>query len=145
MRALLQRVTSASVTVGGETVGAIEDGFLVLLGVHHDDDESAAVQMAEKIANLRVFTDDDGKMNVSLLEAGGEALVVSQFTLYADTRRGRRPSFVDAAQSDKAEPLVDAVIARLEALGIRTTSGVFGAHMDVALVNDGPVTILLEL
>jgi D-aminoacyl-tRNA deacylase len=145
LRALLQRVTEASVTVDGEVVGSIGGGFLVLLGVHHDDDASTASQIADKIANLRVFTDPDGKMNLSLRDTGGAALVVSQFTLYADTRRGRRPSFVDAAAPEAAEPLVLEVISRLDALGVVTASGVFGAHMDVALVNDGPVTILLEI
>ena len=132
-------------TVDGSVVGEIGAGFLVLLGVHHDDTPVVAAQMADKIANLRVFTDPDGKMNLSLLDAGGSALVVSQFTLYADTSRGRRPSFVDAARPEVAEPLVREVIARLESSGVVVSSGVFGAHMDVALVNDGPVTILLEL
>jgi D-tyrosyl-tRNA(Tyr) deacylase len=145
VRALVQRVSSASVVVDGSTVGSIAGGFLVLLGVHHDDTVEVAAQMADKIANLRVFNDDHGKMNLSLLDAGGEALVVSQFTLYADTRRGRRPSFVDAAAPEVAEPLVRAVIDALAARGIGVASGVFGAHMDVTLVNDGPVTILLEL
>ena len=145
MRALLQRVSSASVVVDGVEVAAVGTGFLVLLGVHHDDTDDTAVQMADKIANLRVFTDDEGKMNLSVLDTGGEVLVVSQFTLYADARKGRRPSFVDAAPPEHAEPLVRAVIDALTTRGIGVSSGVFGAQMDVSLVNDGPVTILLEL
>ncbi len=145
MRALVQRVSSSSVVVDGEEVGAIGDGLLVLLGVRTGDDANIASQMADKIANLRIFTDVDGKMNRSLLDTGGEALVVSQFTLYADTRRGRRPSFVEAAPPDEAEPLVRAVVDALASRGIGVASGVFGAHMEVGLVNDGPVTILLEL
>jgi len=145
VRALLQRVSSASVVVDGVEVAAVGTGFLVLLGVHHDDTDDTAVQMADKIANLRVFTDDEGKMNLSVLDTGGEVLVVSQFTLYADARKGRRPSFVDAAPPEHAEPLVRAVIDALTTRGIGVSSGVFGAQMDVSLVNDGPVTILLEL
>jgi D-aminoacyl-tRNA deacylase len=145
VRALLQRVSSAAVVVDGMQVGSIGPGFLALIGVHRSDTPEAAQQTAEKIANLRVFTDDEGKMNRSVLDIGGEVLVVSQFTLYADAKRGRRPSFVDAAPPDEAEPLVQAVIDTLAARGIGVASGVFGAHMDVSLVNDGPVTILLEL
>lgn len=144
MRALVQRVSSASVVVGDSSVAAIGHGLLVFVGVHHDDDETTALSIADKVANLRVFTDADDKMNLSLLDVAGEALVVSQFTLYADTRRGRRPSFVDAARPEVAEPLVRSLIARLEALGVPVSSGVFGAHMEVSLTNDGPVTILLE-
>jgi D-tyrosyl-tRNA(Tyr) deacylase len=143
VRALLQRVSSASVDVGGDRVASIGNGFVVLLGVHRDDSPDDALEIADKIANLRAFPDAEGKMNVSLLDISGAALVVSQFTLYADTRRGRRPSFVDAARPDVAEPLVDAVVTHLRALGVPVSTGVFGAHMDVALVNDGPVTILL--
>ena len=145
MRALIQRVSSASVVVDGATVGAIGRGLLVLLGVHQGDTSDLAAQMADKIANLRIFNDAAGKMNLSLLDLGGEALVVSQFTLYADTRRGRRPSFVDTAAPAVAEPLVRAVVDALAARGIGVASGRFGAHMDVALVNEGPVTILLEV
>jgi len=144
VRALVQRVSSASVVVDGETVGSISQGFLILVGVHHDDDETSAIAIADKVANLRVFTDADGNMNLSLLDTSGAALVVSQFTLYADTGRGRRPSFVDAAAPEVAEPLVVAVGDRLRELGVAVSSGIFGAHMEVALVNDGPVTILLE-
>jgi len=145
VRALVQRVSSASVVVDGARVGAIDSGFLVLVGVHHGDTPEIAQQMADKIANLRVFTDEEGKMNLSVLDNGGQILVVSQFTLYADTKRGRRPSFVDAAPPAIAEPLVQNLIGALAARGIGVASGVFGAHMDVGLVNDGPVTILLEL
>jgi D-tyrosyl-tRNA(Tyr) deacylase len=144
VRALVQRVSSASVVVDGATVGSIGLGLLVLLGVRVGDEPASADAIVDKIANLRVFTDDDGKMNLSLLDISGEVLVVSQFTLYADTRRGRRPSFVDAAPPEIAEPLVEAVIGGLSARGLGVSSGVFGAHMEVALVNDGPVTILLE-
>jgi D-tyrosyl-tRNA(Tyr) deacylase len=118
--------------------------LLVLLGVHRSDDERQANYIAEKIAGLRIFSDSYGQMNENVEEAHGEVLVVSQFTLYGDTRRGRRPSFVEAAGPDLAEPLVRGVIDRLTGLGIPTSSGVFGAHMDVELINDGPVTILLD-
>lgn len=118
--------------------------MLVLLGVHFSDTEREAVYVVEKLANLRVFADDDGQMNRSILEAGGEALIVSQFTLYADTRKGRRPSFVEAARPEVAEPLVRAVVEGLASRGVPTQTGVFGAHMDVELTNDGPVTVLIE-
>jgi D-tyrosyl-tRNA(Tyr) deacylase len=144
VRAVVQRVSRASVRVSGEIVGEIWHGLLVLVGVHRDDGEAEAGQIADKIANLRIFPDDDGKMNRSVLEAGGAVLVVSQFTLYGDTRRGRRPSFVDAAPPEAAQPLVDLVTGRLRDLGISTAQGVFGAHMEVELTNDGPVTILVE-
>lgn len=144
MRALIQRVTRAAVHVGSDPVAEIGRGVLVLVGVHGDDTEQDAEYVADKTANLRIFADDDGKMNRSLLETGGEALVVSQFTLYADTHRGRRPSFVDAALAEVADPLVTHVAARLGELGIPTQTGEFGAHMTVDLTNDGPVTILIE-
>jgi D-tyrosyl-tRNA(Tyr) deacylase len=144
VRAIVQRVSRAAVRVGGETVGEIGPGLLVFLGVHGDDTESEAAAIADKIANLRVLADDDGRMNRSVLSSGGGVLVVSQFTLYADTRRGRRPSFIAAATPETAEPLVDAVGARLAGLGIPTAGGVFGAHMEVELTNDGPVTLILE-
>jgi D-tyrosyl-tRNA(Tyr) deacylase len=134
----------ASVSVGGQTVAEIGAGILLLVGVGHDDDEKAAAVVADKVANLRIFSDDEGKMNRSMLDIGGEVLVVSQFTLYADTRRGRRPSFVDAAPPEGAEPLVGAVAQRLSELGLRVETGVFGAHMEVELTSDGPVTILIE-
>jgi D-tyrosyl-tRNA(Tyr) deacylase len=139
MRALIQRVSRASVTVDGERVAAIGPGLLVLLGITHDDDESIADRLADKVAALRVFEDAEGKMNESL-GRDRDVLVVSQFTLYGDGRKGNRPSFVAAARPEHAEPLYERFRARLRAQG-----GVFGAHMDVELVNDGPVTILLEL
>lgn len=144
MRALIQRVTQASVTVEGEVVGAIEAGLVILLGVGQDDDESAAVLLADKIVRLRIFADADGKFNHSLLDAGGAALVVSQFTLFADTRKGRRPSFVQAAPPERAAPLVERFCAALRAHGVVVETGRFGAMMQVALVNDGPVTIWLD-
>jgi D-tyrosyl-tRNA(Tyr) deacylase len=144
MRALVQRVTSASVTVGGEVVGAIDDGLLVLVGVTHDDDASHAAKLASKVANLRVFDDDDGVMNRSLLDTGGGALVVSQFTLYGDTVKGRRPSWVAAAKPEVAEPLVELFVSEVAALGVPVATGRFRADMQVALVNDGPVTLMLE-
>ena len=145
MRALVQRVREASVTVEGETVGAIGPGLLVLLGVREGDTEAQAAWTASKIAALRVFPDADGRMNLSLRETGGEALVVSQFTLYGSLRKGTRPSFTQAARPDEAERLYERTVALLaDALGRPVPTGRFGAKMDVALVNDGPVTILLE-
>ena len=145
MRAILQRVTGGSVTVAGEKVAQINFGYVILLGVGPEDTPEIARELAEKAAYLRVFEDDAGKMNRSLLDVNGEAIVVSQFTLYADTSRGRRPSFINAAKPELAEPLVDVFIARLREFGISTQQGVFGAHMVVDIRNDGPVTILLEL
>jgi len=144
VRVLLQRVTAASVTVEGSVVGEIGAGLCLLVGVTHADDPAAATKLAAKVANLRVFDDDKGVMNRSLLDTGGAALVISQFTLYGDTARGRRPSWVDAARPEQAAPLVDAFARDLGALGVPVASGLFGAHMEVALVNDGPVTLLLE-
>jgi D-aminoacyl-tRNA deacylase len=144
VRALIQRVSRASVHVDGDLVSEIGRGLLVLLAVHADDDDSQATYMADKLANIRIFPDDDGHMNLSVQQIDGEVLVISQFTLYADTRRGRRPSFVRAAEPRFAEPLVHGVVNRLTGLGVKTSSGVFGAHMDVELVNDGPVTLMLE-
>jgi D-aminoacyl-tRNA deacylase len=144
MRALVQRVTGARVRIQGEVVGEIGPGLCVLVGVTHDDDGATADRLAEKVWNLRVFADADGVMNVPLADAGGEALVVSQFTLYGDTRRGRRPSWVAAAPPAVAEPLVDAFAAALRDLGATVATGRFGADMQVELVNDGPVTLLLE-
>jgi D-tyrosyl-tRNA(Tyr) deacylase len=144
MRALVQRVTSASVTVGGEVVGAIGAGLLVLVGVTHDDNTRVAAKLAAKVANLRVFDDDDGVMNRSLLDTGAAALVVSQFTLYGDTVRGRRPSWVAAAQPEFAEPLIESCVTELSALGVPVATGRFRADMQVALVNDGPVTLMLD-
>lgn len=130
--------------VEGATVGQIDQGLVALVGVHGDDDEDDAAYVAEKIANLRIFSDEEGKMNHSVLQSGGQVLVVSQFTLYADTRKGRRPSFVEAARPEHADPLVDRVCEHLGDLGVATQSGVFGARMEVDLTNDGPVTILIE-
>jgi D-tyrosyl-tRNA(Tyr) deacylase len=143
MRAVVQRVSSASVTVGGELVGAIEAGVLVLLGVADSDGEDEAVRLAAKLAKLRIF-ERDGKFDLSLLETGGAALVVSQFTLLADTRKGNRPSFTEAARPEVAEPLYERFCAELRTLGVRVEQGRFGAHMEVALVNDGPVTIVVD-
>ena len=144
MRALIQRVSRASVHVDGDLVSEIGHGLLVLLGVRNGDDERQANAIAKKIAGLRIFSDSHGQMNENVEQACGEILVVSQFTLYANTSRGRRPSFVEAATPDVAEPLVRGVVDRLKGLGIPTQTGVFGAHMDVELVNDGPVTVLIE-
>jgi D-tyrosyl-tRNA(Tyr) deacylase len=144
MKAVIQRVSEASVTVDGEVVGQIGRGVLVLLGVGDGDGPAEALLLAEKIANLRIFPDDEGRFNRSGLDVGGAALVVSQFTLYADTRRGRRPSFSDAAAPDQAAPLVEAFAAALRERGMPVAAGVFGAHMQVALTNDGPVTIILD-
>jgi D-tyrosyl-tRNA(Tyr) deacylase len=144
MRAVIQRVTEASVTVDNQIVGQIGCGLLVLLGIGVGDQLAAATLLAEKIANMRIFDDDDGRFNRSVLDVGGAALVVSQFTLYADTRRGRRPSFAVAAPPEIAAPLVDAFVAALSERGMTVATGVFGAHMHVALLNDGPVTIVLD-
>ena len=144
MRALLQRVSKASVTVEGQTISAIEKGLLILLGVGHGDGEEQAKFLAEKIANLRVFEDAQGKTNLSILDVQGEALVVSQFTLYADARKGRRPSFIDAALPEVAEPLIHRFVELLRGQGVPTQTGKFGAHMAVEIHNDGPVTIWLE-
>ncbi len=144
MRAVVQRVSEAAVDVDGRTVGAVGRGFLVLVGATHSDTEADAMAIADKIAGLRVFTDADGLMNRSLLDVDGGCLVVSQFTLYGSTRKGRRPSFTDAARPELAEPLVDMVAARLGSHGIPVNTGVFGALMKVSLVNDGPVTLIVE-
>lgn len=144
MRAVVQRVASASVEVGGVSVGSIADGVLVLLGVGRGDGEREAAFLSDKIANLRIFPDQEGRSNLSLLDTGGAALVISQFTLYADCRRGRRPSFTDAAEPESAEALVERFVASLRGFGIVTASGRFGAHMVVDLVNDGPFTIVLD-
>jgi D-aminoacyl-tRNA deacylase len=145
MRALVQRVTNAQVTVAGEVVGTIGAGLCVLLGVTHSDDPDIAARLADRVANLRVFDDENGVMNRSLLDSGGAALVVSQFTLYGDTSRGRRPSWSAAAPGPVAEPLVRAFAERLAADGVTVETGRFGAEMQVALVNEGPVTVMLEL
>jgi D-tyrosyl-tRNA(Tyr) deacylase len=144
MRALVQRVTEAHVTAGDDIVGQIGPGLCVLLGVTHDDTDATATKLASRVANLRVFDDDTGAMNRSLLDTGGAALVVSQFTLYGDTTRGRRPGWSAAARPDIAEPLITAFARELERLGVPVATGRFRADMQVALVNDGPVTLLLE-
>ena len=144
MRAVVQRVTSASVTVDDRPVGWCDAGVLVLLGISPDDGDTEAEWVADKVANLRIFSDDDGKMNRSLLDSGGDALVVSQFTLYGDARKGRRPSFIRAAEGPEAEAVYEKTVANFREMGITTGTGEFGAMMQVSLVNDGPVTILLD-
>ena len=144
MRAVLQRVTRASVRVGGETVGEIGPGLVVLLGVARDDEERDALYLVEKVLNLRVFEDAEGRMNLSLAEAGGALLAVSQFTLYGDARKGRRPSWFDAAPPELARPLYEFFVAEARARGARVETGSFQAMMEVELVNDGPVTLLLQ-
>lgn len=145
MRVVLQKVTQGSVTVDGEITGAVEQGFVALVGVTHGDTQAQADILAKKTANLRVFTDDAGKMNLSALDVGGGVLVVSQFTLYANMKKGRRPSFIEAAPPDVASPLVDYYAERLRLEGIeRVEHGVFGAMMQVEIHNDGPVTIILD-
>ena len=144
MRLVIQRVSHGSVTVSENKVAEIGLGLVILVGVGKGDAEAQADWMAEKIANLRIFEDEAGKMNRSALEVGGSALVVSQFTLYADTQKGRRPSFIDAALPDQAEPLVAYFAKRLQFYGVPTQTGIFRAHMRVEIHNDGPVTIMLE-
>ncbi len=144
MRALIQRVARAEVRVAGRVVGAIGPGLLVLLGATHGDDDGAADWLARKIATLRVFADDEGHMNRDVLETGGAALVVPQFTLYGDARRGRRPDFLGAARPEQAEPLFERFCASLAALHVPVARGVFRATMEVELVNDGPVTLCID-
>jgi D-aminoacyl-tRNA deacylase len=144
MRAVVQRTSGASVIVGDRGTGSIGTGLVILVGVAPEDGPAEAKWLADKVANLRIFEDDEGKMNRSLLDVGGEALIVSQFTLYGDARKGRRPSFIRAAQGPRAEELYEAVVASLESLGVRCATGEFGAMMSVSLVNEGPVTILLD-
>ena len=145
MRGLVQRVVRASVAIDGEAVGEIGAGLCVLVGVTHADDAAAAAKLAKKIWDLRIFDDAGGFMNVSVAETSREVLVVSQFTLYGDTRKGRRPSWIDAARPEHAEPLIDHLVASLRSLGATVATGRFGADMQVELVNDGPVTLLLEV
>jgi D-tyrosyl-tRNA(Tyr) deacylase len=145
MRAVVQRVTSGAVAVEGETIGSIGRGLVVLVGVGHGDGARQAEQLASKIVNLRIFADAEGKFNRSASEVGAEVLVVSQFTLYADTRKGRRPSFVEAAPPEQAEPLVEHVARTIEGAGLRVATGRFGASMLVSINNDGPVTLILEV
>jgi D-aminoacyl-tRNA deacylase len=144
VRAVIQRVREASVSVEDEIVGAIETGLMILIGVTHDDDEGDARFLVQKIATLRIFEDAAGKFNLSALDVGASALVVSQFTLYADARRGRRPDFIDAARPEIAEPLIDQFVAMLREQGLHVETGKFQAHMLVKIVNDGPVTIIVD-
>jgi D-tyrosyl-tRNA(Tyr) deacylase len=144
VRALLQRTTGARVRVAGHVVGEIGSGLVVLLGVGPDDDEAVATGLARRVTELRIFDDAEGRTNLSLMDVGGEALVVSQFTLYADTRRGRRPGFTGAAPPEQAERIYLGFAAALRELGLRVATGRFGAVMDVELVNDGPFTIWLD-
>jgi D-tyrosyl-tRNA(Tyr) deacylase len=144
LRAIIQRVTRARVTVASRAAGEIQTGVLILLGVGRADTHESAEYLAEKIANLRIFADDAGKMNRSLVEIGGSALVVSQFTLYGDTRGGRRPSYIQAASPEEANRLYEEFVRCLRSFGVPVETGVFQAHMEVELVNDGPVTILLD-
>ena len=144
MRAVVQRVSSSRVTVDERVTGEVKKGLLVLLGVTHDDTSKDVDYMVDKVTNLRIFEDENDKMNLSLKDIGGEVMAVSQFTLYGDARKGRRPSFSDAARPDVANPLYEEFVEKLRAQGITVGTGVFGAHMMVELTNDGPVTILLE-
>ena len=144
MRVVLQRVSRASVTIDGRTAGAVGQGFCLLVGFTHGDTEATVDWMVEKVAGLRLFSDADGKMNLGLDEVGGAVLVVSQFTLYGDTAKGRRPSFVDAARPEQAIPLYERFVAALRGRGLEVATGEFGAHMMVEIHNDGPVTLILE-
>ena len=145
MRAVVQRVTEAEVTVEGAVVGSIGAGLCVLVGATHDDTPAVAAKLATRLAKLRVFADDEAKMNRSVLDIGGGVLVISQFTLYGDTRRGNRPGYTDAAHPDHAEPLIEQVVDELRGHGLEVATGRFGANMDVRLLNQGPVTIQLEI
>lgn len=145
MRALVQRVSRAEVRVDGEVVGSIDAGLCAFVGVTHTDDAAVAARLAEKLWHLRVFDDEQANMGRSVADGSQQVLVVSQFTLYGDTRKGRRPSWIDAARPEQAEPLVDAVVETLRALGATVATGRFRADMDVELVNDGPVTLMLEV
>lgn len=144
MRVLLQRVSHASVTVENIIVGEVGCGFCLLVGIAHTDSEIEAAWLAKKVAGLRLFEDDVGKMNRSLDDVGGGILAISQFTLYGDARKGRRPSFINAARPEQAEPLFDYFVAQLRAVGLQVATGVFGANMHVEIHNDGPVTLMLE-
>ncbi|MBT3338795.1 MAG: D-tyrosyl-tRNA(Tyr) deacylase [Anaerolineae bacterium] len=144
MRALIQRVSHGKVSVAGESIAEINTGIVILLGIGGDDGEEQAQYLAKKIAEMRIFEDEQGKTNLSLLDVGGEAIVVSQFTLYADTRKGRRPSFINAAHPNIAAPLVERFVELMKSHGVPTQTGKFGAHMLVEIDNDGPVTIWLE-
>jgi len=145
MRAVVQRAKQASVTVDGEVIGEIGQGLCVLVGVTHGDTEAEALKLADKLWKLRIFTDAEDKMNLAVSDVGGEVLVISQFTLYGDAKKGNRPSFMAAARPEQAEPLIEIVVERLEELGAAVPTGRFGADMSVELINDGPVTIIIEL
>lgn len=145
MRAVVQRVAEASVTVEGELVGSIESGLCVLVGVTHTDTAQQASKLADRLSKLRIFADDEGKMNRSVLDIGGAVLVISQFTLYADTRKGNRPGYSDAARPDVAEPLILQLMDDLRATGLPVEGGRFGADMDVRLLNQGPVTVTIDV
>jgi D-tyrosyl-tRNA(Tyr) deacylase len=144
MRAVIQRVSRGSVLVDGEEIGAIGSGLVILLGVHRDDNTEDGKYLARKIVNLRIFSDENGKMNRSLLDVGGQALIVSQFTLWGDTRKGRRPSFIKAAEPDQAEKLYQDFVSEMNRQNITTATGEFGAMMELALINEGPVTLILD-
>lgn len=144
MRAVIQRVSRGSVLVDGEEIGAIGSGLVILLGVHRDDNTEDGKYLARKIVNLRIFSDENGKMNRSLLDVGGQALIVSQFTLWGDTRKGRRPSFIKAAEPDQAEKLYQNFVSEMNRQNITTATGEFGAMMELALINEGPVTLILD-
>jgi D-tyrosyl-tRNA(Tyr) deacylase len=144
MRVIVQRSKEASVTVAGEVVGQIEHGLVLLVGITHEDTEKEVEFVADKIAHLRIFEDEEGKMNHSVLEKGGQILSISQFTLYGDCRKGRRPNFMAAARPEQAEPLYNLFNEKLREKGLRVETGVFGAMMDVSLVNHGPVTLIVE-
>ncbi len=144
MRAVVQRVSQGSVLVDGEEIGAIGSGLVILLGVHRDDNTEDGKYLAQKIVNLRIFSDENGKMNRSLLDVSGQALIVSQFTLWGDTRKGRRPSFIKAAEPDQAEKLYQNFVSEMNRQNITTATGEFGAMMELALINEGPVTLILD-
>jgi len=144
MKVVLQRSKAASVTVDGTVTGAIDHGYVLLVGITHEDTQEDVAYLAKKVANLRLWEDEDGKMNHSILEHGGAILSVSQFTLYGDAKKGNRPSFINAARPEAAEPLWEAFNQALREYGLHVETGIFGAMMDVALINDGPVTILIE-
>lgn len=144
MRAVLQRVTRSKVVVDGEIVGSIEKGLNVLLGISKEDTIEDIPYLKDKIINLRIFEDEDGKMNKSLLDVGGEILLISQFTLYGDCRKGRRPNFMEALGGDEANKIYDEFVKSLKETGIKVETGIFGAHMDVSIENDGPVTLIVE-
>lgn len=145
MRAVIQVVSSANVKVDNKTVGEINLGYLILLAIHNDDTEDKIIKMVDKIEGLRIFTDASGKMNLSLKEVGGEILLVSQFTLYGETKKGNRPSFIDSAKPIKAVPYYEKVVALLKDKGFKVATGIFGAMMKVSLVNEGPTTIIIDL